>query len=700
MKEKYFSMKHSLAAKFTVATIIVILAFSITMYRREKADLYDGIYKTLNFNTWVMADSVNDWVSLRTAAFDSRKSVLERGSTMELVIEEGSVRNSYLRGNMISYGVETFYIGFIDGSFIDGSEWIPPAGYDPRERLWYTDAVGEGKTVITSTYIDENTGDQCLTIASPLFSEDDELLGVLATDIVLSDLHSHLELNRLEGTFTVLADRYGTVVADNTGELAEVSFMDLADGDGEYFLRSILSTRTGNIEHSFQGENRIIFYDFIPSLSWLAATIIDESYIFEPLKGLVRRLLIFILSALAINISLVYIISHLIAGRIGAVSNSLEDIAGGDGDLTRTIPVVKNDELSRLARNFNTFLEMMNTMIGRIKKSADSTLETKDQLMVNTEETAAAINQISATLHSIENQILKLDGSISTSRNSVSNIDDTIFEFSRIREEQAAIVEQTSAALDQMMKSLEQVARISREKKDMAGELTDASRRGSSQLENMKEEFNRNVVSRLKSIEEMTNIIKDIASQTNLLSMNAAIEAAHAGDAGRGFAVVAEEIRKLAEISSDSVKTIDSSVHEIRQGVEETVQNTLVTAGIFNEVNSSVNDFVDSLNLIANNTNELVCGSQQLMSTSGKLNEMTASIRESSDVMITSTGNLKHEMNRVGDVSRTVFQGIQEAVSGSGEIVAAMDMVKGLSEALAENSEHLKREIDRFKTRD
>jgi len=699
MKKKvYVSMKVRLSLWFSLVAVILVSAFGMTNWSREKDNLSRSLIEGLTLSTEVAAQQIDGWIMLRLAALESRKTILEQNGTLDLVRTGGPGNNAFLAGDADKYGTDFMYVGTPSGEFYYGGDWVAPPEFDPVSRPWFGKAVARRDTIFTDYYIDANTGQLNISIATPLYGQTDKLIGVLGIDLFLDELLGLLDISGTEGLTAALIDHKGTTVAHADEELIGGNVLELLDDSGEPFMAPVVEQSRGSQDYVYRGEKKTMVFRTIPSLGWKVVFYVTEEYMYAPLRALIYEVIGFILGTLVIFVILVYVISSVFVRRIKVVSDSLEDIAEGEGDLTRTLSSTTRDEMAILTENFNKFIELMRHMISNIKNSADSTMHTKDSLVANTEETAAAINQISANMTSMEGQIQRLDQSISISSRTVESISSSVSGFNSIREEQAAIVEETAASIAEMIHSLGQVAKISGEKKEAAFNLTETSRKGGEQLETLSQSFNEKVVSRLSAIEDMTNIIRDIASQINLLSMNAAIEAAHAGDSGKGFAVVADEIRKLAESSSESVKTIDTVIRQIREGVEETVENTGETAQIFKEMDLVVTDFVSALNQIANNTNELMTGSREIGQTAQRLNEITVTIKESADSMKRGTEEVTREMLNIEDVSRTVLGGIQEAVVGSGQIVSAMDQVSSLSGELARNSAQLKSEIDRFKT--
>ncbi|MDC7239736.1 MAG: cache domain-containing protein, partial [Spirochaetales bacterium] len=352
MKDKHFSMKHSMSFYFSVSAVLLISIFGLLTYSREKKSLYDNIFQTMDFNTQVLSGSIDDWMEHRTAALESRKTIIEKDGTLNLVIQGGPGSNSYLSGNPEKYGVEAFYIGLPDGSFIYGGDWVAPDDFDSRVRPWYTLAESKKETVFTDYYIDAMTGELNISAASPLYDSRGRFAGVIGMDLYLTDLLELLEYYRIEGARNALIDEKGIIVAHSDPDLVGQDVRNLMDDGGSSYMSEALSNEAGHSRFILDGHESNVFYNTIPSLSWKAVTIMDDSLIYRPLKNLRLQIIIFVLATLVFNLVIVYGISHMIAGRIGRVSQSLKEIAMGDGDLTRTLEVSKNDELTLLTKNF------------------------------------------------------------------------------------------------------------------------------------------------------------------------------------------------------------------------------------------------------------------------------------------------------------------------------------------------------------
>ncbi|MBN2628020.1 MAG: methyl-accepting chemotaxis protein [Spirochaetales bacterium] len=695
-----FGLIWQMTLSFGILAILTISLYGGMNYRRNRLDLENRILSNMDFRTSVSAKEIDSWLLTRIVALESKADNYRIKPTLDLTRTGGLSNNPFLSWDESTCGISECYIGTPEKKFYFGGDWLAPDDFDPTSRPWYQSAVKEKKTIITDYYTDAITGNLTITIATPLFDvRDKTLLGVLGIDLFLDDMLGLLNSTVLEeGSSLALIDDKGVTIAHPNEELIGKSVLDLLDDGGNPFMSPVIISPSGHQLYSFQRTEKAMVWQTTDRLGWKVVLFVPEEIMYAPLIALRNQIIIYIIISQVIFGTLVFFSSLYFVTRIKRVSLTLGEISDGEGDLTQSLKENNNDELTDLTANFNRFVRVIHDMIANIKQSANTTLSAKDTLVTNTEETAAAIDEISATMNSMEHQIKRLDSVIDNSSQSMKSISGSLDSFSGIRQEQAAIVEETAASIEQMLKSLQKVSEITQEKKEIATRLTETSRRGGDQLNTMNRIFNVKVVEKLESIENMTNIIRGIASQINLLSMNAAIEAAHAGDAGRGFAVVADEIRKLAESSSESVKTIDSVIGEIRVGVEDTAENSKETAQVFHEMDRVITDFVDALNLIANSTSELMLGSREIGSTSARLNEITLAIKNGAAVIDTGATELENELEAIQEISKTVLDGIHEAAIGTGDIVRAMVQVTTLSQELADTSNELKTRINRFKT--
>ena len=468
MKSKlFFSMKLRMSIAFGLVAITIVSIFGTVIYLRERDNLQFKLLQGLSLGAEISSEKIDGWLQLRVSALESRKTVFEKPGALDLAISGGPGNNPYLSGDKDQYGLEFLYIGVPDKKFYYGGDWVAPSDFDPTSRPWYSAAVDKKGTIFTDYYVDANTGQLNISIASPIYDGSNKLIGVLGTDLFLDEILSLLNEASREGVSAALIDQNGITMAHPVEDLIGTNVMDLKDDFDNAFMEPVVSQDKGNQEYTFNGEKKPMVFHEIPSLGWKIVMFATEEFMYARLNTLFIYMIITVVASFIIFVVIVYFISRVFVKRIQKVSISLKDISEGEGDLTRSIDVQSNDELTQLTVNFNNFISLMKTMISKIKHSADSTLNSKDSLVANTEETAAAINEISANMNSMELQIKRLDASISNSSKSVESIGNSVLNFNHIREEQAAIVEETAASISQMISSLKQVAQISQDKKEV-----------------------------------------------------------------------------------------------------------------------------------------------------------------------------------------------------------------------------------------
>lgn len=412
------------------------------------------------------------------------------------------------------------------------------------------------------------------------------------------------------------------------------------------------------------------------------------------IKRTIIEELLFVLVIVLLNAVL---LNRIVVKPIKATSRLLYSISEGEGDLTRRLEVASNDEIGELARHFNSFASKLNSTIAKVKLNLTGTLNIKDELSSHTRETVAAVEQMISSIKSGKQKILNMNDIVVDSVSGVNLINERIDDTVSSITDQSAMVEQTRAAVTSMLSSIDSVAQVSSRKKATAELLVESSGAGSIHVDDTFALI-LEVAESVDKIEDMLELINSIASQTNILSINAAIEAAHAGQSGKGFAVVADEIRKLAESSGANAKSISNELTDMIRKIEAASEKGGTLRTVFDQIETEVNSVADSFDEISSTMQELSSGSAQIQDAMTGLSGISADGLGYSKEMKAGARTLDLTVTEVGNVSASVTGAMEELVLGTRDIGSELINIKDLNHELGFSSEDLRMLVDGFIT--
>lgn len=367
------------------------------------------------------------------------------------------------------------------------------------------------------------------------------------------------------------------------------------------------------------------------------------------------------------------------------------------GDLSVDFAVNSKDEIEKLGLNMNKFQKGLRSALIQIKELSNSNTSVKEDLICTASETSSSTNQIAANIDSITNKISKLDKFIFDSSKDITGISISAVDLNKYIEEQMAMVEESTASVTEMTAAISSVSNLTDKNREATKVLVETARTGGDKLtetSKMIDEINNSV----NDIKSMASIIQDISAQTDLLAMNAAIEAAHAGDAGKGFAVVADEIRKLAEASSENSKKIEKTLKVIISKIENTAESGRETNFAFDEINMKVDEVSMALSEVASSTTELEIGGKQILEAMTFLGSVSGKVQEKAFAINSNSQSVVSSVERVSKISGEVSNAVKEIDYGIKEVATAISNIKDVSVRVGSISAELDTEVNRFET--
>ena len=592
----------------------------------------------------------------------------------------------------------------LDFSDLDGTVHSIDGDAQIGDREWFKIARS-GKTFISEPLISRTTQKLLQVISVPIYDNNHQIIGVLSADINglwLSEQIKDIVVGQTGYAFILGAT--GNAAAHKNFDFVVNKFNGMETGKKDKTFESvaklhetaIYSTEPSVVLYSYKNTVSIASYTKMKSSGW---TIIISAPVSE-FMGTVNTLRTSMISIgvviLLIALIIVYLVACAMVKPIQTVVTALRNIAQGEGDLTVRLPVTGNDEITDMAEYFNQTIIKISTSIRQVGINSNTMEEIGDELASNMTETASAVNQISANIDSVKQQAMTQAASVTETAATIEEIVRTIKQLNGSIETQAASVAQSSSSVEQMVANIASIGQTLGKTDEAIRSLTTATGDGKATLVTSNT-VTQKIAEESGSLMEASSVIQHIASQTNLLAMNAAIEAAHAGEAGKGFAVVADEIRKLAEDSAMQGKTITATLKTLSGEIETLSASSKTVEEKFNAIFTLAEQVKEMSARLTEAMREQENGSKEVLTAIKSINTVTIEVQAGSEEMLKGGEGVASEMQKLDSLTRIITDSMNEMASGAVQINNAVQEVSEITQRNKRSIENLAQEVSKFK---
>lgn len=677
----------------TALVFVITVCMGIVSYRI--AD--DAIYK-------VACDSMIN--EAKTCAAMMKMKIAAELGTLQSLADRIRVRSFDWASQQSALLTEVTNQGYLDMAVVDMDgtahyiKELTTASLGDRD---YVKSAFAGKQAISDVLISRVIGKPVVMLATPITVSDTDktvkqVLIARREGSIFNDIFGSIERTG----YVYMINEQGTIISHNNLDLVmnqvnpiEAAKTDPAVASLGRFISQVLVEKQTVGEYTFEGKRLNAATTSVPDMGWFVIIAIETSVLLEHLNTLVLFTIIFVVGFLGIGLVIAIIIGRSVAKPLEKIQPILADIS--DGDLTQRLDVSSKDEIGDMAEKFNASVNSLASLLSKTVDTASRIQEIADELSESMKSASNSVEYISGNIVEIKETTVDQTASVTETHAMVTQIKSHTEHLNTSVEQQSQSMGQSSTAIEEMAANIKSVVDILRKNTASMDALLVASEAGKESIQKMS-----NIMKVLEQdsegIIEASAMIQRIASQTNLLAMNAAIEAAHAGEIGKGFAVVADEIRKLAENSATQSKSIKSVLTTLKNQISIASNLSIDSQERFSLIVSLIDTVRTQEAGIKNAMDEQTIGSKQILDVIRDINVITSEVKGSSNEMMGASAEILTDMNRVSAGAIQMNAKMEKIESSAADVSANIDKLNTIIQETKELVDRLLDDVSQFKT--